>query len=69
MYGNVTLAFNESLIIPYNITHINQTVFDVRILPQNPALIDELNFWWETVDFENLRATFKLNFENPLVVS
>ena len=69
MYGNVTLTFSESLIIPYNITYINQTVFGVTILPQNPALIGELDFWWETVDFKNLEATFKLHFENPLVVS
>ena len=65
----MTIEFSEAIIVPNNITFINQTVFDVRIIPQNLAILGELDFYWQTVDFNNLDCTFSLKFTNPLVVS
>ena len=51
--GLVTIYFSESFIIPSNISSIDNTVLDLKIIPYDTTNLDFLKFTWNVNDYTN----------------
>ena len=76
--GAIKIGFTRQLIIPSNITQLNEKrdlqeieipVFDIEIIPADQARRPKLNFTWSITEFYSNSFKVQLYFENPLQVS
>ena len=48
-FGELVVSFNETMIVPTNLEHINNTVLDIRVDPFNTDMLALKVFGWEAV--------------------
>ena len=70
MYGEVTIKFSESLLVPKDVSKIiNEDTLQIRVVPQEEPMKPMLNFKWTPTKFESDSAVLQIDFENPIYVS
>jgi len=65
----LTVSFNETMIRPNKIEHINSTVLDVKIKPTFDDRTELLGFTWATKSYSGKSLQLQLTFEHPDQVS
>ena len=73
--GLMVIKFNESMQVPSNISHFNQSTIDMFVKVSDARRFEtdfnasKLNFTWHVVEFTERNMTVQINFENPLLIS
>eukprot|EP00347_Sterkiella_histriomuscorum_P008755 403343878 len=67
--GYITIEFTTEIIIPTNISTINENVLRLKINPSSKSNIKDLAFKWKIVSLQSRSMTLFLNFTNPELVS
>ena len=50
-FGELVVSFNETMIVPTNLEHINSTVLEIRVDPFNTDMLALKDFGWKAVKF------------------
>ncbi len=66
-FGKVTIMFNSELKKAENISFINSTALEIKVLSSNEDLIPELT--WTILRFSSAIIQLQVNFKDPLQIS
>eukprot|EP00347_Sterkiella_histriomuscorum_P006708 403351740 len=67
--GFINIEFTTDIILPTNISTINENVLRLKIKPSSQSNIKDLAFKWKIVSLQKRSMTLFLNFTNPELVS
>eukprot|EP00347_Sterkiella_histriomuscorum_P012520 403368261 len=67
--GYLTIEFTTEILVPANISTIDNNVLRLKIKPQSQSQIEDLTFQWEIISLESRQMVLYLNFTNPDLIS
>ena len=56
-FGLVTLKFNDTLIVPSDLTEIDSSILEVQIRPYDTEMLELKGFTWEVRSFSKTKLT------------
>lgn len=68
-FGLVRVQFNETMIRPTHLSHINSTVLDVKVKPAFSERNDLVGFTWAIKSYSGKEMELQLTFEYPAQIS
>lgn len=67
--GEVKVEFNQEILIPPNITLINNEVLTLKVIPGEYSLVENLSFKWKIISLNEYFMKLQLYFDNPKYIS
>ena len=65
------MRFNKSMIVPANLTRVNDTVLELTVKSLNDHFIEEnlLGLAWKVKNFTESNMTLQITWDNPAFIS